>query len=231
MIPIWSGRGIGRWCVPAMLLMLAGLTAGCQTAAQKRQVAALARESAYASLKHHSVAVIVYADSATLFMYPQAAQEVSSFVNYDLKRAVPSATVLNYRQIIQYQNATQNWEMLPIKSIGLHFSVDRVIYMELLNYSCHAPGARHLLQGHIRARVYVYDTHLPGDGRVLATTVGVKWPRSGPEPGYHGDSNVVRMNTLTAFSALLVHRLTHWVPSGQNGSVRAARELKNENEN
>ncbi len=231
MSPIRSFCCVRRWCVPAMLLIMSGLTAGCQTTAQKREAAALARQSAYASLKHHSVAVIVYADSATLFLYPQAAQEVSSFVNYDLKRAVPSAKVLGYREIIQYQNSTPNWEMLPIKSIGLHFSVDRVIYLELLNYSCHAPGARHLLQGHIRARVYVYDTHLPGDGRVLATSVGVRWPRSGPEPGYHGDSNVVRMNTLTAFSALLVHRLTHWVSSGQNGSVRAARELKNEKEN
>ena len=219
----------GACFVTAAFLLTVVVTGGCQSAAQKRKAAELARLSAYAGLKHHSVAVVVYADDATLFMYPQAAKEVSSFLDYDLKRAVPSARILNYRDVINYQNQTPNWQALPIKAIGLHFSVDRVIYLELLNYSTHAPGAEHLLQGHIKARVYVYDTHLPGDGRVLTTTVSTRWPRSAPEPVYHGDTNVVRMNTLTAFSAILTHELTHWDTSGQNGSIRAARELKNEN--
>ena len=155
---------IGTCFVAAGLMLTMACTSGCQSAAQKRKAAELAKLSAYAGLKHQSVAVVVYADDATLFMYPQAAREVSSFLDYDLKRAVPSARILNYRDVINYQNQTPNWQALPIKSIGLHFSVDRVIYLELLNYSTHAPGAEHLLQGHIKARVYVYDTHLPGDG-------------------------------------------------------------------
>ncbi len=222
----WWQSQSWRLGMALVLLGLVPMLGGCQTAAQKRHAADLAKLTAYAGLKHQSVAVIVYADDATLFMYPQAAQEVSSFLAYDLKRAVPSARILDYHDVINYQNKTPNWQALPIKSIGLHFSVDRVIYMELLDYSTHAPGAMHLLQGHIKARVYVYDTHLPGDGRVYSTTINTRWPRFGPQPVYHGDTNVVRMNTLTAFSAELTHQLTHWTASGQSGSITAAENKK-----
>jgi hypothetical protein len=166
--------------------------------------------ASYAGLAKHSVAILVYSDDATTFMYPQARREVSSFLTQQLEKHLPTARLLDYHRVLAYQNGDPNWEALPIKTIGRHFSVDRVIYIELIDYSAHAPGEQRLLRGHIKANVYVYDTHLPGDGRVFSTTLNVYWPRNAPEPVFDSDANLVRMNTLTRFSRDVARCFYNW---------------------
>lgn len=202
-----AGRGT-RWrrkrSATGWGLLLAGLilaTGGCGWWGQRAYQAGASVSSArYDGLAHRRVAVLVYCDSATSFQYPQARREVSSFVTARLARAVPTARLVAYDAIIAYQDDTPNWQMLPVKAIGKHFSVDRVLYIELTSYRFHARGAKNLLRGDIAANVYVYDTHVGGSGRVFSTKLETHWPKHGPEAGFDADLDMVRMNTLVRFS-------------------------------
>ena len=91
----------------------------------------------YRGLPRQRVVLLVYCDDATTFLYPQARQEVSSFVAAELAKKLPKAQLVNYHTVIDYQNNTPAWDALPVKAIGKHFSADRVIYIELIAYSFH----------------------------------------------------------------------------------------------
>lgn len=164
----------------------------------------------YTGMKKQSIMILVYTDSSTEFLYPQARKEVSSFVAFELRKHLPKSKLLHASSVIAYQDDTPGWDALPVKTIGRHFGVDRVLYIEIIAYHTHSPGARHLMRGHIEAHVAVYNTHLPGSGRVFSTLIDTYWPKAGPEPVFHTDSNAVLYNTLQRFSRSLVRCFYSW---------------------
>ncbi len=164
----------------------------------------------YRGLEKQSVAIVVYEDASTMFTYPQAQQEVSAFVSAALKKHLPKAHILDYHLVLNYQNANPNWDVLPVKTIGRHFGVSRVVYIELLNYTVHSQQTNYVLQGDIAAHVAVYNMNIPGDGEVFHTDIDARWPKGGPLPGYNTDANTVRMNTLQRFSTLLARCFYTW---------------------
>ncbi len=164
----------------------------------------------YTGMKKKSVLILVYTDSSTGFIYPQARKEVSSFVAYELRKHLPKSKLLPSAEVIHYQDSTPGWDALPVKTIGRHFGVDRVLYIEVIKFHTHSQGGRNLMQGHIEAHVAVYDTHLPGDGRVFSTLINTLWPKSGPEPVFHTDSSAVLYNTLQRFGRSVVRCFYPW---------------------
>ncbi len=198
----------------AALLALLVLTlgaGGCQFLGLAAENAmGVAVKPQYRGLEKQSVAIVVYEDASTMFTYPQAQQEVSAFVAASLKKHLPKAHILDYHLVLNYQNANPNWDVLPMKTLGHHFGVARVVYIELLNYTVHSQHTTYVLQGDIQAHVVVYNTKIPGHGEVFHTTINAKWPKSGPLPGYNTDANTVRMNTLQRFSTLLARCFYTW---------------------
>jgi len=164
----------------------------------------------YTGMQKKSILILVYTDSSTEFLYPQARKEVSSFVAYELRKHLPKSKLLPSAAVIKYQNDTPGWDALPVNTIGRHFGVDRVLYIEIIKYHTHAPGGRNLMQGQIEAHVAVYDTHLPGSGRVFSTVINTLWPKSGPEPVFHTDSSAVLYNTLQRFGRSVVRCFYPW---------------------
>ncbi len=219
MIQMTSHRHLFRLLALATLLLAGTCLVGCGFFAAAAQRSVGTKVSApYHGLANHSVAVVVYEDSSTAFMYPQARREVASFVSREIQDKIPTAKVLDYNLVLQYQDQTPSWDALPIKTIGKHFGVDRVLYLELTDYSTHAAGAEHLLQGHIAANVMVYDTTMPSDGRVFSQTVAASWPRGGPEPVLNNDDNLVRMRTLDAFAGKLIKLFVDWRDYGMGNN-------------
>jgi hypothetical protein len=201
----------------AFLAVLFWNCAGCGFLAQEYQNASGTTVAAqYNGLENHSVAIVVYADDSVTFMYPQVREEISGFVADQIQKNIPTARLLDYHQMIAYQDQTPNWEALPIKSIGAHFSADRVLYVEVVAYTTQAAGASDLLQGHMEANVTVYDTQIPGDGRVFQDVIDTYFPASGPAPLFNTDENTVRMDTLGEFSRDLVRPFYQWQNYDQN---------------
>ena len=207
-----NGRRL--WSRGPLLLLLLVLTstfAGCNFfGGVFSDVAGQPVSSQYSGMNKKSILILVYTDSSTEFLYPQARKEVASFVGFEIRKHLPKSKLLHSSAVIAYQDETPGWDALPVKTIGKHFGVDRVLYIELVHYHTHSPGARHLMRGHIEAHSVVYNTHLPGSGRVFSTQINTYWPRSGPEPVFHTDSNAVLYNTLQRFSRSVVRCFYPW---------------------
>lgn len=200
----------GALVVLAMLVLSMGI-GGCAFLGMAAENSmGVAVKPQYRGLKKQSVAIVVYEDASTMFTYPQAQQEVSAFVSAALKQHLPKAHILDYHLVLNYQNANPNWDVLPVKTIGQHFGVSRVLYIELLNYTVHSQQTNYVLQGDIAAHVAVYNMKIPGDGEVFHTNIDAKWPKDGPLPGYNTDANTVRMNTLRRFSTMLARCFYTW---------------------
>ena len=111
--------GISRRSLAALALLglLAASLGGCTwlAMAQQRTVGTPIPPH-YTGLAGRSLAIVVYADDSTTYEYPQARQEVSSFVANSIEKHLRKVRLLNYRDVIRYQNDTLNWQELPVKT-------------------------------------------------------------------------------------------------------------------
>lgn len=188
-----------------VILTAAALPAcGWLAHAQERQIG---REVAaqYQGLQDKSLAIVVYADPAILFEYPDARKEVSAFLAKKFHAAMPSVRMLDYNQVINWQNETMNWQALPEKDIGKHFGVDRVLYVELTDYGTRDPGAQDLLRGRIRAVARVFEADMPGNAAAWRGEYAVFWPETGPATYGGSDDRTARIRVLDRFSERVVN--------------------------
>jgi len=150
------------------------------------------------------VAIVIYADWATSLEYVGARDEIAVFVTARIHEMIPTAKLVNAKEIIHWQDDTQEWQGMPVKEIGTHFGVDRVLYIELLDYHTREPGSKNLMRGRIHAVARVYETDTPGDKPVWEREIDVYWPKVAPVNSLQSSDVTVRRRVLEAFSDELV---------------------------
>jgi hypothetical protein len=114
--------------------------------------------------------------------------------------------------VIYWQNDTLNWQSLSAKDIGRHFKVDRVLFIEVLDYSMRRPTGVSNLQGRLRAQCKVYETQDAAAGpdergHTSAAWTGLidaVWPSPKPLDPTQTNESAVRLRTLEFFADTLV---------------------------
>lgn len=160
-------------------------------------------DAQYSGLAEKRVAVVVYADPATTNEFSAAREEISSFLDAELKRAIPTIQLVDYREVVRWQNQTIHWYALTEQDIGKHFGVDRLVYLELLDYRTKIPGAKGYVQGNIRALCKISE--IGGAGKVVwQGEVEAAYPPDGPLDILSLNEIAVRTRTLEAFARKLV---------------------------
>ena len=197
-------KTILRWGCGCLMLALAGALTGCWAAAAYEQMNGKAVDAQYKGLDEKSVAIVVYADPATTLEYPNSRDEISAFVTEKLQVGMPKVRLLNYKEVIRWQDDTLNWSAVPEKDIAKHFSVDRVIYIELAEYSTREPGSEDLLRGRIKALCKVFEADTPGDTPAWKNDFAVFWPEFMPQDVQHSSDRIVRKRVLDVFAEKLV---------------------------
>src|SRR5262249_45242409 len=104
-----------------------------------------------------SVAVVVSADMSTLYEYPGIAAEVAGGVAARIQKQVPGAKVLNPQYVIDWQYRTPQWNALPYGEMATQMNVDRLVFVELLEYRLNPPGNRWLWEGVASGRVGIVE--------------------------------------------------------------------------
>lgn len=190
-----------------LCLTLVLTLAGCQWAARayERQNGK-AVTAVYTGLLDKSVAIVVYADDATTFQYPECREEISAFVAARFRGNVPNIRLLSHKDVINWQNETLNWQALQVKDIGKHFSVDRVLYIELNEFASREPDSDMLLRGRIKASCQVFEVDIPGNQPSWREEIAVYFPDNGPLDATQSSELVVRKRALEMFSENLVNR-------------------------
>jgi len=163
-------------------------------------------------LADKSVAIIVYAPQATLNEYSATREEISAFVSTQMRGHMPTTRILDPQDMIDWQNSKLNWANLSPREVGRHFNVDRVMAIEILDYSTKRSLGVSNYQGRLRAQCRIYDTTETAAGPdeaghmmpVWSGVVDAAWPSGKPLDPTQTNEAAVRLRTLDAFADLLV---------------------------
>lgn len=193
--------------LPALLftamLVFSALPGGCQWLAagsSARPVTA----AEYRGLDNKSVAIVIYAAQANTDEFPGARQEISEFIANQMRLHLPTTRLLNYKEVINWQDETRNWFGLSEKDVGRHFSVDRVVFIELITYEARADKSYGDMQGHMRANCKVFEVDAAGNTPAWTGLIDTTWPKDRPVSANQTNEINVRNRTLQIFSDDLV---------------------------
>src|SRR6185369_2499082 len=109
--------------------------------------------------------------------------------------------------MINWQNSKLNWSNLSPREIGRHFNVDRLVAIEVLDYSTRRPIGVSNLQGRLRAQCRIYDTSKDAAGpdsagrseTLWTGLVDAAWPSGRPLDPTQTNESAVRLRTLESF--------------------------------
>ncbi len=195
-----------RRVLPLLVLLGAAcVTAGCGfLAGAYEQNNGKKVVAAYTGLDDKSVAIVTDVDPATAMEYVSARAEIGAFVTAHFQQFMPKVKLLRYQDVIRWQDDTLQWQGLREKDIGKHFSVDRVLYIELLDYRTREPGATNLMRGRIHALARVFEVDTPGPNAAWEKEFDTYWPPLEPQDVSHVNDTAVRKRVLELFSYDLV---------------------------
>ena len=186
----------------SLLLSGCGLFGGGGEASRKYPLAA-----PYAGLADKSLAIVVYAQPATINEYPDARKEISTFIAAQMREHLPNTRLLSPQDVIDWQDDTLNWYALTEKEIGRHFGVDRVLFVEVNEYGTHKVIGFSNMQGRLLAYCKVFDTEAAAAASTTPVWTGVvdaSWPPDRPLDPTQTNEAAARQRVLDAFADRLV---------------------------
>jgi hypothetical protein len=159
----------------------------------------------YPYLTDKKVCILVWAEPYTMFEYRWVQLDVSEHVRVAMEETVHGATFVPNRQVVEYQDHNPNWDKEDPAKIGQRFGADRVMLIELTQYTTREPDSPHLYRGHMSANVKVFDAAYTASQPAYKTTIEVAYPPD--SVGQYGtDDQSIRRATMQAFAAQLAGR-------------------------
>lgn len=132
---------------------------------------------AYRGLENQSIAVMVTADEFTRFTHPQVTDAVGRAVSSSLASNVPGVRVMDPRQMAQFQEQNPFWMTLPPADVVQRLAVDRLVVIDLVEFTTHEPGNAHLWRGVVVANIDVLEADVATpNNAVYHTTVKTMYP-------------------------------------------------------
>ena len=152
----------------------------------------------YPYLQGKQVLILVWADPETIFEYPWVQLEISEHVATAMKPNITGIDFVTSRTVYDYQRSKPEWERTDPAVLGDHFKADRVLMIELTQYTTREPDSPHLYRGRIMANVKVYDVAYKNAAPTYRTMVETVYPKE--SAGEWGTDDVsIRRATMEAF--------------------------------
>jgi hypothetical protein len=212
------GRIATRWaCLVVVGLILTGAVAGgCQLAyflvdPDKEQ----AVKAEYGKIGNRSVAVVVWADQATLDVYPRARERLCRAVTYYMKQHLPKARPVEPRRVARLQDRIDtDWESMSVRRLCEKLECDMILRVDLLEYTTRATGTRELRRGRIRATV---NLHEGGDRAAEASVYETEVKATYPPTSWRGvadlDEGQILHETAEVFAQAVMRKFyDHGMP-------------------
>lgn len=153
----------------------------------------------YPYLQGKKVLILVWADPETLFEYSRVQLELSEHVAASMKPNIPGVTFAPNRSVTDFQHAEPNWDRTDPAELGTRFGAQRVLMIELTQYTTREPDSPHLYRGRIAANVKVYDPAYKNSSPSYRATVETVYPQD--SVGEWGTDDVgIRKATMEAFA-------------------------------
>jgi len=161
----------------------------------------------YKGLDDKRLAVLVSADEHALYEHPTASLAVCRALTTELAIHVPGADPVDPQQIDQFQQENLYWDSVPYSQLINRLRVDRIVYVDLVEYTTHEAGNRYIWQGTIIANIGVLEGEAKNPNNFAYwNTIQVKFPDDRPVGLLEADGRIIEQQTLKRF-AVKVGRL------------------------
>jgi hypothetical protein len=186
-------------CATWALLLLAVANGGCKVIALWGREPTREIPAEFPYLEGKKVCMLVWADSETLFEYPDVQLEVSEHVAGAMKSHIRGISFIPNRSVIEFQRRETDWDRQDPAVVGARFGADRVLMIELTQYTTREPDSPHLYRGRIGANVKVYNANYRKSAPVFRTPVEIAYPPD--SVGQWGtDDQAIRKAAMESFA-------------------------------
>jgi len=156
-------------------------------------------------LRDKKVCIVVWADADTLVEHPWVQLETAEHVAKALRAHVPGITFVPPRKVYDYQQRDPDWESADPATLGDRFGADRVLMIELTQFTTREPESPHLYRGRAAANLKIFNADYPNSAPVYKTSVEAVYPPD--SPGKWGVSERdIRAATIEAFAEKVATR-------------------------
>lgn len=194
-------------CFAAMIVALSASLSGCNilgwvsNVAGGEQTQKLNVKAEYRGLDAKRVAVVTAADEYRLFEYPGCQHDVSRAVSRQLAADIPGIQLSDPKKIAQFQSANPAWITMTNRELIQALDVDRIVYIELKDYTTHEPGNQHVWRGIISGRVSVAEADATEPNNFsYAQEVNAKFPPDEPVGVLSSDDATIQAGMLGQFA-------------------------------
>lgn len=153
----------------------------------------------YPYLRDKHVAVLVRAEMETLVEYPHVQYELADHIQVALEASVRGVTVVDPRKVVDFQRKNADWDRMDPAALGKDFDADRLVEIQLTQYTTRDPENPYLFRGHVAAVVNVYNVDYPNSAPAYTTDVRVAYPPN-ETANYGTDERDVRRAMMEAFA-------------------------------
>lgn len=146
-------------------IAIASGTVGCSVfgfiAAGKQAVEdqMLVETPATYSLEGYRVAVVIDTDLAIHYEHPGISTLIAEAVAGRIAKNVPNVSVIRPGSVARWQFDTPQWTAMPSSEIATSLGVDRVVFIDLQNYSLTPPGNHWLWEGRCSAMIGIIEAN------------------------------------------------------------------------
>jgi len=209
---MWVGMRLFR-AMPALMVMLAMLP-GCELAGYlasgfERDERVIV-EPEYEQIAGRHIAVVTSMDDPTLSLTPGAATALTQSVSRQIASDIPNVTVVDPEQLNAFLRRNPYWVTMPYGEIVDRLKVDRLIHLDVTEYTTHEPGNTHMWRGRATLRVNVIEAESEQKNEVAySRMISTRYP---PSPTGVGvvDSDAETISTALNFlTAKQISRLFH----------------------
>lgn len=156
----------------------------------------------YTKLQDKTFAVLVSADDYTTFTYPSAPLDIARNVSSDIAAAVPTAKPMDPKAIAEFQKQNPYWITVPYDQLIERLKVDRIIIIDLVEFSLREPGNAHIWQGQLVANVGIAEAESKDGNRLdFSTTIKSRYPDDSGRIGVlNSDDPTTQLGLISDFS-------------------------------
>lgn len=134
-------------------------------------------EARYTGLEGKSFAVVVAADRAIQADYPDVVARICVLTSARLSKEAKAGGFVPGERVLEWQFNNPRWTTMPMSELASKLGVQRLVYVDLIEYRLHDPGNAYLWAGVASANVGVIeaDSTVPEDF-AFQTQIQVQFP-------------------------------------------------------
>jgi hypothetical protein len=193
-------------CVIILIVSLAGLFAGGCNWFQLPLYAIFGQthtnvKAEYTALAGKKIAIVIATGPSTNFDYPQARTNITLAIIQTITKHVKNVQFVDRAEIEKFQKENLDWGALSMGNIARRFGAQRVLYLDLYQFTMYEPNSINLLRGNIAAAMSVYEADSANpDRQAYHTNVEIVYPENQPVPLSGPAMKSVQYNAIVLFA-------------------------------